>query len=390
MNWQALLNPAIQQFICDHENEDPARLALKSLPDASWPRLQILNQIKARQKARQKLGPEWIGPNIILPTPDVIEQASSHACAQFKSSLCTSGDLLIDLTGGTGMDLWAMGQHFKALIYCEENAESCEILEHNLKILSPDKPIKALHGKAESFADTLPPSDMIFIDPMRRHDTKKGIFKLEDCAPNIIDLLPMLLPKTKQLMIKTSPMADIKHCVDTLKHVHSVYVIEYQKQCKELLLLLQQNTDNNAPDIYSIKIDDNGKKIYEIKGKAGHIADFNFSLPKKYLYEPGPALQKAQNFEALSNLHKLSASTHLFTSDTYSENFPGRTFEIIGQYAIRAKDLPFKKANLTVRNFPDTVEALRKKLKLKEGGEDYLFACTLMNGEKTLLHGRKA
>ena len=386
MNWQTLLDPAIQTFIRDHENADPAQLALnKNLPE---PRALILDQIKARQKARRKM-PDWLEiPNLILPAASIMEQASSTATAIYKASLIT-GKTFIDLTGGSGIDSLAFARHFTSGHIIERDPECAARLQHNAKQFG--FPHITIHtGNAEDILLSLPKADLITIDPERRNAARHGIYKLEDCSPNITSLLPLLAQKADRVMIKTSPMLDIDQGITLLKYVSDVHAVEWQSECKELLFILKPRETQQTPTIHAITLNNDGTPKHHLTQTTE--STLAYSNPLIYLHEPGPAIQKAGLHATLAStfpIQKIAPDTNLFTSKAPIDNFPGRSFKIIACLPPHKKAVPMKKANLTIRNFPDTVENLRKKLNLKDGGNDYLFACTLKDGTKTLIHTHK-
>ena len=391
MSWQVLSHPDIQAFIRKHETTDVKTLALKPWPDDHWPKAIILDQIKARQKAAVKM-PQWHqDPHIIFPPADIVEQASSTATALYKGSLF-SGASCADLTAGCGMDSWAFGQSFKTLHCVERDSNAAQMLEHNFKTLRPHAKIH--NASAEEFIKTMPHVDLIYIDPQRRNDQRRGIFKLDDCSPNILDLLPALKTRTNDILIKTSPMIDIDSTCKILENVQNVYITEHEGQCKEALFHISAQTTTTDPQIHAVRLNHDGT-VYDslsFHKKRTNALNFSYKNPQKYLYEPSAAYQKSDAMQAISDtfpVAKIAPDTHLFTSETHIENFPGRTFEVTGMHTPHKKSLPFKKANLTVRNFPSSVEDLRKKLKLSEGGEDYLFACTLKNNDKVIISTRK-
>ena len=329
--------------------------------------------------------------DIIFPSSHIIEQASSQATALYKASLIEA-DTFVDLTCGAAVDSWAFAQHATHGDCIERDETAAQIAQHNLDILKPDS--CELHNmKAEEFIKTMPDVDLAYIDPARRDDARKGKYKLEDCSPDILGLLDSLLPKTKTLMIKTSPMLDIAQAIQQLQTVQAVHIVEYKGDCKELVFILG-NTANPNPQIIPVIINSDGTPLHKMVFTPDQEVqtDHNFSAPLKYLFEPSPAFQKSGGFHMISKtygLKKLHPHTHLYTSGQKPKNLPGRIFEIIGQYPAKSKKIPIKQANITVRNFPETVESLRKKLKMKDGGAEYLFACTLLENQKILLHARK-
>lgn len=387
---QRLLDPEIQAFIRSNEDSDVAALGLKKPPNPAWPYPLVLDQIKSRQKAKSKL-PSWhAATGVILPSPNLIEQASSEATARYKASL-VKGDVFADLTAGAGIDFLAFLQHFNRGIAVEKDPQAKEFLSHNLKLLSTHS-FEIINASAEDEIAHLPQMDLIYIDPQRRNNRGKGLFRLQDCTPDILELLPQLRKKSKTIMLKTSPVLDIGQTIRDLKIVFDVHVIEWRGECREVIYILNENS--SEPVIHAVSIDDLGNTQTKISFTRKQESDSvsEFSAPQKYLYEPSPAFQKAGCYKFLGahyGLKKLHQHTHLYTSNTPCPDFPGRSFEILGIYPANEKGLPVKQANLTVRNFPMQTETLRKKLGLKDGGNDYIFACTLNDESKILIHAHK-
>lgn len=395
MNWKPLLNPEIRNFILRHEHDDVAALGLQKPPGADWPYPLILDQIKARQKARDKI-PAWLTDNleIVLPAPSVIEQASSSATAFYKASLL-SGKAFADLSGGAGVDCQAFARRFESGFCIEQDKNAASLIDHNLKHLI-STPVTVIHGTAENFIGDMPKLDLVYIDPQRRHEGRKGIYDLQKCSPNVFDLLPVLKSKARHVMIKTSPMLDIHKAMESLGPVWQVHILEWRGECKEVLYLIdfEKDTPNDNVEIITVRINDDGDVLQKLSFTKSEESQTTctFSQPLKYLFEPGPAFQKSGGFNMIAlryGMNKLHPHTHLYTSDTLDKNFPGRIFEIYGTYPVERKALPFKKCNLSVRNFPSSADDLKKKLGLKDGGGDYLFACTLADEKKVLLHVRK-
>jgi hypothetical protein len=386
-----LLNPAIQDFIRAHQDADVAALGLRKPPDPAWPYPLVLDQIKSRQKAKLKI-PAWLETeNIIFPAPGLLEQASSNATARYKASL-VGGKRFADLTAGSGIDFMALLENFEAGIAIERDKNASDILMRNLRILT-EKKYEVRNADAESEIKNLPQCDLVYCDPQRRNDRGKGIFRLEDCCPDILSLLPVLHKKTPVIMIKASPMLDIDRAAHDLGSVSHVHVIEWRGECREVVYILGVR-DKQEMSIAAVAIDDEGnalKKLFFTRAEE-YQAPLQLSEPMKYLFEPSPAFQKAGGFKCMAmhyGVQKLHAHTHLYTSNEPSESFPGRAFFILGLYPASGGRLPVTKANLTVRNFPAETEVLRKKLKLKDGGDDHLFACTLRDERKVLIHCRK-
>ena len=393
-NWQNLSNPDIQNFIAAHAKDDVRNLALKKSPHPDWPYSLIMDQIKSRQKAAIKM-PSWLAvSNIIFPPSDIIEQASSEATARYKSSL-VSGKSFTDLTGGSGLDSAVILDKFETARIIDLNPDNAAIIAHNIALLS-DKNVTVENTSAEAFIQTMQPTDLALIDPQRRENKsgKRGLYKFEDCSPNIFDLLPTLKNKAQHIMIKTSPMLDIDQGIiqieNTGLHVRDVHVVEWQGDCKELLFILTPDKKAET-QITAVAINDDGAPIrsFTFTRTEENMAHCPIAAPTKYLYEPSPAFMKAGAFNLMATqygLHKLHHATHLYSGDALATDFPGRIFEITQSLPVNKKaikpHITNGKANIAVRNFPMRPPELAKKLGLKDGGDDYLFACKTQTESK--------
>ena len=387
-----LMRTDIQTFIRDNTGQDVKALALGRMP-GDWPRTLILDQIAARQKAMRKT-PDWINiADIIFPSPNLMEQCSSHATALFKSSL-VSGNSFVDLTAGAGVDTVALSRNFKSGFAVEADEHAATCLRHNLPLLGAGL-VGVIQGTAEDFIATMKETDCVFIDPQRRTSGKRGLMRLEDTVPNILTLLPDLKQKSKTILLKTSPVLDIDLGIQQLAFVSAVHVLEHGGDAKEILFIM---TPENypAPDMVPVsahKLNDDGVPTITLSAprQAENNTDCPLSDPLRYLYEPGPAFMKAGLFRTITqkyNVKKLHPSTHLYTSEQPVNHFPGRIFEIDSILPVDKKAVPAK-ANLAIRNFPGSVEDLKKKLGIRDGGDIYLFACTFQDGRKHLLSCRK-
>jgi hypothetical protein len=391
MDIEILASEDAQEFIHINSEADIATLSLKKWPYPEWPKNEILQQIKSLQKAKHKL-PSWTNrKGIIFPIPDIIEQASSEATANYKKSIIPNGKTFIDLTAGTGSDSIALSSNFSSGYCIEADINNARLLRYNLPLLS-QTPLKVIHGLAENILPDFPYADLIFIDPQRRKDTgRKGIFQLEETSPNIIELLPLLKKKADYILIKTSPFMDITEGLRHIPGTYEIHIVEHDKQCKELLFLIDTKNKKENITLYSVDID--RSRMYQAEYPPVPITDIQLSTPLAYIYEPGPALMKSNlhtNHAKDFNLYKLAPSTHIYTSDSYLENYPGRCLKVIETLSADRKTithaLPDQKANISVRNFPDTPENLRKKWKFRDGGEYTLFVCTIEEiGHKAIL-----
>jgi hypothetical protein len=379
------LNPEIQQFINANTGQDVSKLALQKnpFPNSSW--IEIINQIAAKSKAKDKL-PTWFSTaNIIYPAKISIEQASSEKTALYKAGL-VSGKSLIDLTGGFGVDDYYFSKQVGKVIHCEINSELSEIVKHNFEMLDAAN-IECISGDSEMILKDLNQQfDWIYIDPSRRNDAKGKVFMLRDCLPNVPDLFDFYFGYAENILIKTAPILDISAGISELKNVKRIHIAAVENEVKELLWEIKKGF-SGAIEIKTINIQ-SSNEIFNFVWDESALPVFG--LPRKYLYEPNSAIMKSGGFDAIGvhfNLEKLHPHSHLYTADEKID-FPGRVFEIrnIVPYQKSAmKLLENKKANITTRNFPDSVETIRKKWKIKDGGDQYCFFTTDQNNHKIVL-----
>ncbi len=387
-----LLSIEIQRFINKNINATISNLALQKNPFPTIDWILILNQIEAKQKSISKL-PTWFSTeNIIYPSKISIEQTSSEATAAYKSTLI-SGDTLIDLTGGFGIDDYYFSKKIIKLTHCEIDFELSQIAEHNFNQLGV-KNITCRPGDGISILKNLTNQwDWIYIDPSRRNNTKGKVFMLKDCLPNVPENLEMLFDFSKSILIKTAPILDISAGLLELKNVKKIHVIALDNEVKELVWEL--NKDYVGKIIISTA-NITKEKIDHFDFVVGENLELSsFSLPQKYLYEPNSAIMKSGGFEQVGtfyDLFKLHKHSHLYTNSTLIE-FPGRVFEIETFFSYEKNEMKKfiegKKMNITTRNFPETVESIRKKWKIKDGGNQYCFFTTDQNNNRIVLICKK-
>ncbi|PIF63162.1 SAM-dependent methyltransferase [Flavobacterium sp. 11] len=383
-----ILNTEIQAFINNNIGKSISKLALQKNPfqDVEW--VSILNQIEAKTKAKDKL-PNWFtAKNIIYPSKISIEQTSSEKTAAYKTSI-VSGESLIDLTGGFGVDDFYFAKKIKMVAHCEINPELSSLVKHNFEQLNVSN-ITCYAGDSLATLFSLNSKwDWIYIDPSRRNDTKGKVFMLKDCLPNVPENIDFYFTHSNAVLIKTAPILDISAGLSELKHVKTIHIVALENEVKELLWELHKDYSGNI----------NIKTVNILKDKT-ETFDFvlnenskfpNLSLPQKYLYEPNSAIMKSGGFDEVSafyNLNKLHKHSHLYTS-TALISFPGRVFEIQNTFPYNKTEmksyLEKSQANITTRNFPDSVETIRKKWKIKDGGNVYCFFTTDENNHKIVL-----
>ncbi|PRX47372.1 THUMP-like domain-containing protein [Salegentibacter salegens] len=385
---KAILNPEVQEFLRNNLKTTAAELALSGSAFPAISASELAQQLTGLQKAEKKL-PTWFKKTqIYYPAKLNLEQTSSEITAKFKASL-VKGETLIDLTGGLGIDDFYFAQIFKEVIHCELNAELSEIAAHNLKQLGRENISFRNEDSIAFLKNTDQKFDCIYVDPARRDNAGGKVFRLADCLPNIPENLDLLFRKSDTILIKTSPLLDLQAGISELKCVVKIYIIAVHNEVKELLWLLKKG-DNSETKIKTLNFTKKGIEEFEGIFKKP-AAEVEYSLPKKYLYEPNAAIMKSGFFTEIAShtqTSKLHPNSHLYTSEN-KNSFPGRKFKIldIEEYKPGLIKKKFKnlKANITTRNFPESVDVLRKKFKIKDGGKIYLFFTTNINNQKIVL-----
>ena len=388
MDFAALLQLKVQEFISQNLNQDVSLLSFQKnpFPEINW--LVIINQIIAKKKSQIKL-PTWFNvDNVVFPDSISVEQTSSEIAAKHKSNLI-SGQVLVDLTGGFGVDSFYFSKKFTKVIHCEINSQLSQIVKHNFKLLKANN-IECELGDGFEILQNLPYKiDWIYVDPSRRSDLKGKVFMLQDCLPNVPTLLPDYFVYTNKILVKTAPILDITAGLLELKNVKNIHIIAINNEVKELLWEIWKDYDNSIT-IKTCNYIKDAIQTFNFDNDA-NVEECDYSLPKKYLYEPNAAILKSGAFNAVAiqfNVAKLHQHSHLYTSDELIE-FPGRVF-IINHYFefsnnTMKKQLQNSKSNITIRNFPLTVENIRKKWKILDGGNQYSFFTTDLNNNKIVL-----
>ena len=432
------MNQATQDFICQHQDDDVRQLAFlgSKYPEVDMPF--ALDQIRGRKMARVKL-PRWASlEGIIYPPHISMEQCSSESTALYKAELAarllglpvsSSGTEMkaeneiefVDLTGGFGVDFSYIAARLGVKsMYVERQAHLCEAAKENFgrlglknAIVKNGDGIEILHSFQPKKKDAASADDslgitydqprsllktnlglkIVFIDPARRDDAGNKVVSLKDCTPDVTVLQEEMLSKADYVIIKLSPMLDWHRAISELNHVREVHIISVNNECKELLLVLSARNMGENLRIYCIN-DAQSFVCDELDMESSQVKIAPSTLEEmQYLYEPNASLMKAGCFGVLSGRYDarmLSKNSHLFVSQAPIEAFPGRSFRIIAVSSFNKKELKrhlsgITKANIATRNFPLSVAELRKRLKLKDGGETYIFATTLSDDSHVLM-----
>lgn len=385
---KSILNIEIQLFINNNLNSDTSDLVLKGIPfKAIDPKL-IVEQIEAKKRCKNKL-PTWFNSeNIYYPNKLNIEQTSSEITAAYKAKL-TSGNNLIDLTGGFGVDAFYFSKQVEQVLHCEINSELSEIVNHNFEALKVSN-ISCLNENGIDVLNRIDqPFDWIYIDPSRRDNSKQKVFLLADCKPNIKTFQSLFLKYAKNVMIKTSPLLDLSATLKDLQSVKEIHIIATNNEVKELLWVLERNFEGDVI-VKTVNLQKASFQHFDIKFNKETKAIETYSKPLTYLYEPNSAVLKSGGFNSVSSIlqiDKLHKHSHLYTSEELLD-FPGRRFKIKTVLPFNKKAFSkekITKANITTRNFPLSVNDIRKKLKVKDGGNIYLFFTTDLKDRKTII-----
>ena len=377
----------VQDYIFSQAHEDEKKMLLKHKSILGLPVSLIAQQIAARKKAEHKMPLFYQTKGVLYPLSLNLEQSSSQTTARFKAEIIqreikSENPLIADLTGGFGIDSFFLSALANTLDYVEPSEELSQIVEHNFQVFKKDN-VKFLKQTAEQFLnESSGRYNVVYLDPSRRDAKARKVFSLSDCAPNVVELLPDILKLTDFVLLKASPLLDIKQGLRELSQVKKVIVVSVSNECKELLFLIEKNFVKE-PMVQTFNLDNNGevKHAFDFSLSEEEKATSEFTAPQKYLYEPNSSILKTGGFKKIGEkfrVKKIQVNTHLYSSDEFVKDFPGRIFEI-EEMDVAAKKIAGSYANIICRNYPLSPEELKKKLKTKDGGEKYLMAFSGLN-----------
>lgn len=384
-------------FIETHRLEKIERIALLLSKQKELDATFVLRQIEGWQKLRHKV-PTWSEiPDLHYPPRLSLEQCSSEETARYKQEvveryLTQRGETMnrlsfADLTGGLGVDFSFLAQKFAQATYVEQNEALALLARHNFPLLGlPHACVQ--HATAEQALQDIPPTDCLLLDPARRDGQGRKTVALADCSPDVAALQARLWDKCRYLLLKLSPMLDVHQALQQLSHVAQVHFVASGSECKEVFLLA--DAQHEGPPTFCV-----GQWQFTLDEEQKAQPRYT-ARPEGFLYEPHAAAMKSGGFKSFAthwDLHKLHPQSHLYCSATLHKEVPARVFRLVEQVGFSKSELKslasLGKANLTVRNFPETVDVLRKRLRLREGGEVYLFATTLADERRVLLRCEK-
>lgn len=363
------VNPDIQNYINANLNADLHSLLLKKSPFPDVSMQEIVQQIKGKQVAQRKF-PFLLQDGIIFPPQLNLEQSSSEKTALYKSEIL-KGNKFIDLTSGFGIDAYYLSENFEEVTLVEQNTELLEVVKHNWDILG--KKARFINQKLEDFlSENTETFSTIYLDPARRDQNKNKVFLLEDLSPNILEIQDHLLSISEEVIIKLSPLIDLKYLLSVLKNVSQIEIIAVRNDVKELVVFLSKNYSGEI--ICNCVNLESGEKDFSFEMNAEKNASSTYAEPQKFIYIPNNTILKAGIFNLISEyfkLNKLHPNTHIYTSDTKNESFPGRILEmeVVDSKQIKKKE----QFNIISKNYPLKPDEIRKKYQLKDGGESYLI-----------------
>ena len=403
-----MTNEATRSFIRQHAHDDVRQTALRGTGNPEVDLTYALQQIAGRQMATTKI-PSWAAIEEITYPPHLsMEQCSSELTAQYKARIAGNGERLVDLTAGFGVDMAFMAKGFRQAVQVERQQALCDISKENYQTLGLPQ-IEVVCGDGTEYLHTMAHADLLYIDPARRDDHGGRTYGISDCTPNVLEMLDEMLQKADRVLIKLSPMLDWRKAVADVGSVSSVHIVSVDNECKELILekvkkgegeKVRKEEREKVRVICVNLLSDGTEQRFEFDDP--HPLTLSPSPPLTFshsplLFLPNASLMKAGCFDLIASrygVRQLDSNSHLFVSDTEVCDFPGRCFVIERTCSMNKRELKtcladIRQANISVRNFPMTVAELRKRLKLKDGGDTYIFATTVANLGCQLLVCRK-
>lgn len=413
-------------FITKNAHLTPSEAALAAPRNTQIDILFAINQIAGKQIAQQKL-PNWASCNeVIYPAHISMEQCSSQATAQYKANLAhnllkkmhkqESPHILVDLTGGFGVDCTIMSQFFDSALCIEQQPELSSIAQHNMHALHITN-VQCYNTNSLEALNAIPQATMIYIDPARRNTQGARTYAIEDCTPNVLNIKNQLLQKSAIVLVKLSPMLDWHKTVSDLKgNVAEVHIVAHKNECKELLLVLNNNlhtqllvhcvndtqhtTFTATYDIPTNQVSVTLEESHDTKQQhPKHLLPLqNWKMWAHYVYEPNAAIMKAGCFTTLGQqygMQQISSNSHVYIADTYYPDFPGKIWKIEKIFSMNKQEIKrslndITHANIITRNFPMSAESLRKRLKIQNGGQTRIIATTDSSKEHVLIRATAA
>ena len=396
------INEATQKFVLEHRSENVRTLALSAKRTADIDLTFALQQIDGWQRARQKL-PMWAQHDGIIYPPHIsMEQCSSEQTARYKAGLLrdVKAAKIIDFTGGFGVDFSYMSQMAEEAVYVEQQEHLCEIAEHNFRALGL-RNTTVVNANSEDYLNALPDHNdasapvVAYLDPARRDTNGKKTYAISDCTPDVVRLLPILKRKADIVIIKLSPMLDHHEALRLLPGITEVHIVSVRNECKELLLKASPSPSQGGVHLLCANDDSVFETTLLPSTPKPETCTPPWEGPGEALLIPNSSIMKAGCFAALCDqfgVRQLDRDSHIFVAKNADSiaNFPGRVFTCHAEFSLNKHEVKqalagISSANIAVRNFPLSAEQLRKKLKLKDGGEWYIFGTTVEKQHKLFL-----
>lgn len=368
-----LLNPEIQNYLKSQIQKDIRSFSLTKSPFERVTSAELSQQLKGLQIAQSKFPFYFEAKNIYYPPSINLEQASSWATAQYKANI-VNGNSLIDLTAGMGIDSYGFAQKFKKITALERNSDLVEIAKYNYQSLNQAN-LNYQATNFETYFQENPTSkwDVIYLDPSRRIDSQRKVI-LEDLEPNILEWMNEFFKRSDTILVKLSPLLDLKSAIDKVPQIQEIHIVALKNEVKELLLICKNNLSSN-PKVKAVNLETNQSE-FEFFWNEETLVKSDFSTPQKYIYEANSSILKSGAFKLIGqkyNLKKLHINTHLYTSNELVETFPGKVFEVSEELKNIKSKLENPAFHVISKNYPMSVEAIRRKYKLKESESQTLI-----------------
>lgn len=381
-------------YVAANAGADTLKLMLKSEPDLPFDKRFAVMQIECRKKAKNKIPELLANDRFLFPKAISAEQCTHQQVAQFHASRFQPTDSVLDMTMGLGVDSYYISQRVASLKAIELDEEIAAAGAHNyaFTVVNADS-VAWLTQTDERF-------DAVFIDPARRGDSGARLYGLADCAPDVLGILPTIKAHAKRLYIKASPMIDVTQSMrDLAPHLTDVWAVSVKNECKELFFEVDFGVECADVQLHALNFEAGGTQEFAVDSAALAV-EGSYGSPSagQYLYEPNASVMKIGAFAALTRqfpIQQIAKNSHLYYSDDFVADFPGRKFVIDSIIPFSGKEAKavgkqHKQLNIATRNFRLSPDELKKRLKVRDGGDCYLFATTLANAEQVLLLTRKA
>lgn len=381
------LDPATEEAIFKAPESDPYQLSLilKDLPAKD--RIFIATQVEARQKAKVKIPEFYDQRRILFPSIQAVEQASSSAAAKYKARL-VEGGTLTDLTGGLGVDAFFFAGKTEKVIYLEKEGKIADYAEHNFQVLEV-RNIQVIHSDAlEYLRHSGIITDYCYVDPSRR-TVNRRVFRIEESDPDIGTLYEELLEYSGRMIVKLSPLIDIKYLLQHFQFIREIHILAIGQECREVILVLDRKDFSKDPPVITCSLEREREQIFMTSWERNKPS-CPFDHPRQYIYDPNVAIRKSGLYNELGlhfNLKKLAPNSHLFTGNQSLDTFPGRIFQLSGILNMKEflKESDITRANIATRNFPLRVNEIREKTGIRDGGDLYIFCTADLNDHPVVL-----